>query len=59
MRNAINAKAKPKKAERAMHWQSNAMSLANVVAAAGGNKVSALDCGGYGYGSGLPSPGCI
>lgn len=41
MRNAINAKAK----QAAMHWQSYAMSLANVVAASGKTARTAGGCG--------------
>lgn len=56
MRNAINAKAK----QAAMHWQSYAMSLANVVAASGKTARTAGGEGGRGcYDSGLPSSGCI
>lgn len=49
MRNAINAKAK----QPAMHWQSYAMSLANVVAASG---KTARTAGG---GGGAMTLGCL
>lgn len=51
MRNAINAKAK----QAAMHWQSYAMSLANVVAASGKTARTAKG----GAGGGAMTPGCL